>query len=169
MAFDWKAVGRRVADAAPMLGTALGGPAGAAIGAIVASTLGTANNPEEVMARLQADPEALMRLKELEQLEQDSIRQHTLAMAQAELADQQQARAVHKEHWMPSVLTLGLAAMVSLIVLGLMFVAVPDNSKEVLFYLAGQVVTAFLTAVAFWLGSSRSSSDKNRVIESITK
>ena len=38
---DWKALGRKVANFAPVLGTALGGPAGGAIGAIVAQTLGT--------------------------------------------------------------------------------------------------------------------------------
>ena len=50
---DWAAIGRKVADAAPLLGTALGGPAGAALGALVASTLGTASNPAEVMKKLQ--------------------------------------------------------------------------------------------------------------------
>ena len=169
MGIDWKKVGRQIADAAPMLGTALGGPAGAAIGAIVASTLGTANDPAEVMAKLQADPQSLMRLKELEQQERDSIRAHTLAMAQAELADQQQARAVHKDHWMPSALTIGLAAMVSLVTAGLFFVAVPDSSKEVLFLIVGQLLGAFGTGVAFWLGSSRSSADKNKLLGSFTK
>lgn len=169
MAFDWKKVGQKVADVAPMLGTALGGPAGAALGAIVASTLGTANNPDEVLAKLQADPDALLRIKELEQQERDSIRSHTLAMAQAELADQQQARQVHKDHWMPAALTIALAVMISLISTGLFFVIVPESSKEVLFLIVGQLLGAFSTGVAFWLGSSRSSMDKNRLIGGLTR
>lgn len=169
MALDWKKVGRQIADAAPMLGTALGGPAGAAIGAIVASTLGTANDPGEVMAKLQTDPSALIRLKELEHQERDSIRAHTLALAQAELADQQQARAVHKDHWMPSALTIGLAAMVTLVTAALIFFPIPDSSKEVLFLIVGQLLGAFGTGVAFWLGSSRSSSEKNKILEAATK
>lgn len=164
MAFDWKQIGRQIADSAPMLGAALGGPGGAAIGAIVASTLGTGNNPAEVAAALNADPQALVRLKELEQQERDNLRSHALEMAKAEMLDQQQARAMHKDHWMPSVLTLVLAVVIGLISAGLFFVVVPDTSKEVLYLIVGQLLGAFSTAVAFWLGSSRSSTEKNRII-----
>ena len=164
MAVDWKKVGRHIADAAPMLGTALGGPAGAAIGAIVASTLGTANDPAEVLAKLEADPQSLMRLKELEQQEREQIRTHTLEMARSEMLDQQQARATHKDHWMPSALTILLATMVTLTGVALVFVAVPEGSKEVLFLLVGQLLGAFMTAVSFWLGSSRSSAEKSKII-----
>lgn len=71
---DWAAIGRKVADAAPLLGTALGGPAGAALGALVASTLGTAGSPAEVMKKLQTDPAAFIRVQELEQQERESLR-----------------------------------------------------------------------------------------------
>jgi len=169
MPLDWKTVGRHIADAAPILGTALGGPAGGAIGAIVASTLGTANDPEAVMEKLKADPQSLIRIKEIEQEERNSLRQHALEMARAELADMQQARTTHKDHWMPSVLTIALALMVSLVSLGLFFVTVPDTSKEALFLIVGQLLGAFGTGVAFWLGSSRSSAEKNKLIGSMSK
>lgn len=167
MAFDWKQIGRQVADAAPMLGAALGGPGGAAIGALVASALGTGNNPAEVAAALQADPQALVRLKELEQQERDNLRSYTLELAKAEMLDQQQARAMHKDHWMPSALTLVLAVVIGLICAGLFFVVVPDTSKEVLYLIVGQLLGAFSTAVAFWLGSSRSSAEKNTLIRNL--
>ena len=161
---EWSEIGRKVADAAPLLGVALGGPAGAAIGALVASTLGTAGNPAEVLKKLQADPAAMIRMQELEQQERESLRGHVLGIAQAELADQQQARLVHKDHWMPSALTILLAMMVAAITGGMMFFTVPVESKEVLFLVVGQLLGAFATAVAFWLGSSRSSADKNKLL-----
>ena len=66
---DWKDVGKFVAKAAPVLGGVLGGPAGAAAGAagnLVASALGAEPEPEKVHAAIEADPEALVKIKELE-------------------------------------------------------------------------------------------------------
>lgn len=161
---DWAAIGRKVADAAPLLGTALGGPLGSTLGALVASTLGTASNPAEVMKKLQTDPAAFIRVQELEQQERESLRGYVLEMAKAEMADQQQAREVHKDHWMPALLTLILAAMVSGMTWGLFVFEIPPDAKDVIFFIVGQVFTAFLTAVAFWLGSSKSSNEKNRML-----
>lgn len=168
---EWSDLGKRLVNLAPMIGTALGGPAGATIGAIVASTLGTNPTPEEVAKKLQGDPQAVLELKRLELKERDSIRSHVLELAkvdmatsQAEMQDQQQARTVHKDHWMPSALTIILAIMVVGVFLAILTQQVQENQKEVVFYLVGQVVTAFLTAVAFWLGSSRSSQQKDKLI-----
>lgn len=161
---DWTKVGQRLADIAPMLGTVVGGPAGTAIGSVIAATLGTANNPEAVLAEIKNNPEAALKLKELEHAERASIRAQALAMAQnevnlagLEMADQQQARTTHKDHWMPALLTIALSVMVSTMTYMIFTIAVPESSKEVAFFIVGQIMTAFLTAVAFWLGSSRSS------------
>lgn len=166
---DWTKVGQRLADIAPMLGTVVGGPAGTAIGSVIAATLGTANNPDAVLAEIRNNPEAALKLKELEYAERDSIRAQALAMAQnevqlagLEMADQQQARATHKDHWMPSLLTIALSIMVSTMTYMIFTVAVPESSKEVAFFIVGQVMTAFITAITFWLGSSRGSHDKSR-------
>lgn len=37
MAFSWGDIGKLIGSAAPIVGTALGGPAGAAVGSMVAS------------------------------------------------------------------------------------------------------------------------------------
>ena len=166
---DWTKVGQRLADIAPMLGTVVGGPAGTAIGSVIAATLGTANNPDAVLAEIKRNPEAALKLKELEHAERASIRAQALAMAQnevqlagLEMADQQQARSVHKDHWMPSLLTILLAVMTGATTWGVMNVAIPESSKEVAFFIVGQIMTAFITSVTFWLGSSRGSHDKSR-------
>ena len=57
---------------------------------------------------------------------------------------------------MPSMLTLILAAMVSGMTWGMFVFEIPPDAKDVIFFIVGQVFTAFLTAVAFWLGSSKS-------------
>jgi hypothetical protein len=61
---DWKDIASTVGKAAPILGTLLGGPAGAAVGSIIASALGTGNDPAEVERAIAADPQALLKLRE---------------------------------------------------------------------------------------------------------
>lgn len=64
--FDWKRLGRQVADYAPLLGQVLGGPLGGGIGEVVAATLGTAADPEAIVAKLRQDPEAHLKIIEIE-------------------------------------------------------------------------------------------------------
>lgn len=161
---DWAAVAKRLADVAPMLGTVVGGPAGGAIGAVIASTLGTNNDPKAVLAKLSTDPEAMVKIQQLENEERDSLRKHALGMATVELADVQQARSTHKDHWMPALLTILLTFMIASVTYGLMTLVVPPDSKEVLFFLVGQLTGAFMTAITFWLGSSRSSAVKTKMM-----
>ncbi|RDD60212.1 3TM-type holin [Ferruginivarius sediminum] len=74
---DWKDVGdavRKVAGtAAPLIGTALGGPAGGAVGGLLASALGVEAEPDKVQAAVQADPEAALKLRELETRHREKI------------------------------------------------------------------------------------------------
>ncbi len=72
---DWKDVGRAVAGAAPLLGGILGGPVGAAVGAagaLAASWLGVAPEPDAVLAAT-ADPQTALRLRELEAAERGRL------------------------------------------------------------------------------------------------
>jgi len=63
---DWKALGNKVADAAPILGTLLGGPQGAIVGTWIAKKFGTDNNPESILDTLNKDAEWAFKLKQLE-------------------------------------------------------------------------------------------------------
>ncbi|GAA4401297.1 hypothetical protein [Quisquiliibacterium transsilvanicum] len=94
-----------------------------------------------------------------------AVMDHELAMDAAYLQDRQHARATHRDHWMPWVLTLTLAAMVALLVAGLFALPTPPENREVVYLIAGQLIGAFGTAVAYWLGSSRGSAQKQTLIE----
>ena len=52
--------------AAPALATAVAGPLGSAAISTIASKLGVGNSPEEVVSHLQANPDALLKLKEID-------------------------------------------------------------------------------------------------------
>ena len=62
----WSDIGQFIGKAAPLIGTVIGGPAGAGIGAMVAHALGTDNTPDAVQQALSSDPQALLKLKQLE-------------------------------------------------------------------------------------------------------
>lgn len=64
---DWKKLGKEIAKiGAPLLGTALGGPGGTAIGSIIASLFGVDNESEAIYQAIQTDPQAATKLRELE-------------------------------------------------------------------------------------------------------
>ena len=64
---DWKDVSKLVGGAAPILGTLLGGPAGAAVGGLIASALGTpGSDADAVHAAISADPGAALKLATIE-------------------------------------------------------------------------------------------------------
>lgn len=100
---DWKSIGQSVGSIAPVLGTLLGGPAGAAVGTLVAQALGTKDDPESVNAAILADPSAAMKLQELQMNNKVELQRLTLqlettriqadgALYVAEAADRDSAR-----------------------------------------------------------------------------
>lgn len=60
--------------------------------------------------------------------------------------------------------TATLALMVFVLLLGLLFVAIPEGNKEILYLLAGAIIGAFGTAVSYWLGSSEGSAKKTALM-----
>ncbi len=63
---EWKDIASTVGKAAPMLGTLLGGPAGAAVGGLIASALGSGSSPDDVSQALVTNPDAAVKLKQIE-------------------------------------------------------------------------------------------------------
>ncbi|WP_298618690.1 hypothetical protein [uncultured Zoogloea sp.] len=143
---NWQDLAKKVAPLAPAIGTALAGPAGAVAGGLVASRLGVAPTPTAIANAIAGDPAAEEKLAAAE-----------LELARLITADVQDARAAHREHWMPAALTILLTLMMGAFVGALLFVAIPDGNLRVVDTAFGAMLGAFTTAIAFWLGSSRSS------------
>lgn len=161
---DWKQVGKAVADAAPMLGGLLGGPAGGAVGSLIASTLGTAADPDAIMAKIQSDPVVLMQIKRLEADERQHIRDLQIQTLQAELADVQSARVAHANSKMPAIITVCLGIMTIAAVSCLVYYPIPDNNRDLAINYGSQIIGLFGTAVAYWIGTSRSSANKDAAL-----
>ena len=84
---SWDDIGKTIGKVAPMLGTLLApatGGASLAVGALISSVLGVENEPEAIDKALKNDPDAFLKLKELELKESDSLRAQVLALAKLE-------------------------------------------------------------------------------------
>lgn len=162
---EWKDVGKAVAGAAPALGAALGGPVGAAAGALVASVFGVdSKSPDAVAEAVKADPDAAVKLRQIELDHATAIRAMEADELKAQFSDVQNARAMHQDHWMPAALTIVLALLVASFVAASMVLTIPKDNGEVIYLVVGQVVGAFATAIAYWLGSSRGSAIKQNAL-----
>lgn len=161
---DWKTIGKAVADSAPILGGLLGGPAGGAAGALIASALGTASDPDAVMRKIQSDPVVMMQIKQLEADERQHIRELQIQTLQAELADVQSARVTHANSRMPAAITICLGIMTAAALSCLIYVPIPDNNRDLAINYGGQIIGLFGTAVAYWIGTSRSSANKDAAL-----
>ena len=70
----WESIKETVGSVAPMAGALLGGPAGGAVGSMIASALGVENNPDSVAKAIREDPQAAIKLRQIEaQLEQTRL------------------------------------------------------------------------------------------------
>ena len=63
---QWADVADTIGKAAPALGGVLAGPAGSGIGTLIARALGVDDKPEAVAQAVQQDPQAAIRLREIE-------------------------------------------------------------------------------------------------------
>jgi hypothetical protein len=83
---EWKDIANTVGKAAPILGTLLGGPAGTAIGALVASALGTAATPDAVSQAMQTNPDAAVKLAQIEADQKIKLSELAADQAKAQIA-----------------------------------------------------------------------------------
>ncbi|KAF1041398.1 MAG: hypothetical protein GAK35_03327 [Herbaspirillum frisingense] len=170
---DWKDLAGIVGKAAPIVGGILGGPAGAAVGGLVATALGTDATPDAVSAAILQDPEAAVKLKELEvnskvQLQQLSVTaeqnrlQAATAQYAAEAADRDSARklaAQQPKDWIrPTItvlLTLGAGGIVWAILSGVAESLLRDTTASLTVgTLIGYWFNELKQVLAFYFGTT---------------
>ena len=162
---DWKDLASTVAKSAPALGAALGGPANATIGGLIAAAFGVDRSAAAVAEAVANDPEAAVKLREIELRHAEVLAELMTQRYLGELADTQHARATHRDSQMPAILTVALFLMVVGLIAALMYQPTPESNSEVIYLVTGQIIGAFATAIAYWLGSSRGSAEKQRALE----
>lgn len=117
----WESIKETVASVAPMAGTLLGGPAGGAVGGMIAAALGVKDDPDEVAAAIKADPQAALKLRQVEaQLEQTRLEVRGQAV-QAEA----QGESWLQRNWRP-IMMLFFGGLIG----GYWFGFTPENLSE---------------------------------------
>lgn len=180
---NWSDVGNIVGRAAPIVGTLLGGPAGAAVGALVASALNVPSDPDSVSVALAGNPEAMVRVQELQlnarvELEKLAVQAETIrlqaagAQYAAEAADRDSARqlaARQPNDVVRPVLTFvmlgGSLFIVVAVLLGWALEAIKDVNAALT---VGMVVGAWLTmtkeVMGFYFGMTKESQKQNAIV-----
>lgn len=187
---DWSKVTSVIGDAAPLLGTLLGGPAGGAVGALVANALGAKNDPDSVIQAYAANPDAIAKLQELQisskvQLEQLAVTAEQNRMAyesnklaaataqfSAEAADRESARhlaAASPRDWVRPMITFAVltGAMIILVIVfsgwGQAVLSNPTASLTV-----GAVIGFWFNVLnncmAFWFGATKDGAQQSKDI-----
>ena len=161
---DWKGIATFIGKAAPLVGSTLAGPGGAVIGGMVANALGVEPKPAAVASVIKNNPEALLKLEQFERENEQQIREIAFKTLQAELNDKANARASHKDSKMPAVIVFLLTFIVGGLLFALFKFEIPESNRDVAFYLFGQAVTLWAASITFYVGTTRSSADKNKLI-----
>lgn len=180
---NWSDIGGIVGRAAPIVGTLLGGPAGAAVGALVASALNVPNDPDAVNVALAGNPDAMVRITELQtnarlQLEQLAVTaennrlQAAGAQYSAEAADRDSARqlAAKQPNDMvrPALTFVMLGGSLFVVVAVLIGWATEAIKDPVASLTIGMVLGLWLgmtkEVMGFWFGMTKESQKQNAIV-----
>jgi hypothetical protein len=162
---NWSDIKETVASAAPLVGTLLGGPAGSAVGSLVAGALGVEESPAAVMRAL-GDPDKAAELQRWAYEHQERLESIRLETLRAELADTADARKNHKDSNMPAFITVAMTLILGGLLYTLFSFEIPESNKEVAYMLFGQASALWAASISYWVGTTRSSSDKTKLIRS---
>jgi hypothetical protein len=166
-----------LATIAPLIGTAVGGPLGAAAGALLSNALGTPAGDTKAAetALLSANPEMLLKIKSAEEAFQVQMKTLGVTEEQLQYADVANARAmqVQLKSTTPTILSYIVLGVMAVSFLGVLtgLMPVPNNPQAAVIY--GSVLTYLLTeskaVLGYWFGSSIGSDKKTDALTDIAK
>lgn len=172
MKLDWRTI---VGTVAPTLATALGGPlAGVAVKTLAAQLLGKpdATQDEVEAAVIGADPQMLLKLKEIEVEFQKFVVNAGIQIEQIETQDRASARdreAKTGDSWTPRILAVSITTGFFGVLLLMMYGTMPKDGHDALLVMLGSLGTAWIAVVSYYFGSSASSKRKDEALATIAK
>lgn len=178
----WDNIKELIGTSAPVIGTLLGGPAGGAVGGLISKVLEVDNTPEAIELALMNNPDALLKIKELETSKELAILQAELEHKRIDvgsvidnrkldnekdqmfLSDKQSARSRQTDSEKATgKVDVALYVIAGVIVvaffvsiLALIFITLDKQSGtyELLLMLFGALTTKFGTVVDYFFGAS---------------
>ena len=180
----WDTIKDLIGTSAPVLGSLIGGPVGGTVGSLIAQALGVEDTPQAIEQALKNNPDALLKLKELElskhiadlKSENDKqvlqIEDKKLYFNDVANARDLQKTALVQEDTFSKRFTYYLASFWSLVgasyIFLITFIEIPVANQRfadtVVGFLLGTVVAA---VIQYFFGSSKGSNDKGNQIDAI--
>lgn len=152
---------------APGLATAVAGPLGGAAVAAIAKKLGVEDTVEAVTSAIKNDPDAALKLREIDLKEFELHNANTDSARNMNAKIQESANA----SWLAknTAYTLDIAIVAATIFLAwFAFIkGVPEQNKELVYMALGSLITMCGTVLNFHRGSSQGSKDKASEIEKL--
>ena len=162
---DLSKIGGLLAQVAPTVATALGGPlAGLAVKTLSEAMFGHQDGSEsEVSAALMnATPEQLQKLKEIDASFKARMKELDIDLERIAAGDRDSARnmQMHTNDWIPRAMAIMVTFGFFGILAWLLIKGVPPSGSETLIYMLGALGTAWTGIVQFYFGSSAGSKAK---------
>jgi hypothetical protein len=144
-----------VSKYAPLLGSVIGGPAGGAIGALVAAQFGAdPKDADDLVKRIEGDPEAANKLMQM---------QMTYWIDLEKLANDDRANARNREiqvrDKLPAILAIGSLIIYAVVQLYAMYH--PGEQDDLI---SARVQDIMMLIVAYYFGSSAGSANKDKML-----
>lgn len=161
---NWQDLGKSIANSAPFLGAALGGPAGSVAGAFIAEAFGGKTaDPSELNNIITGDPDHDIKLKQIEVSYQEYV--GNLVLQKAQITEQDRASARVREADIAKSgktdnTTRNLAYIITLGFFACMFalffpvISFTDSEKQFLAMLIGVLIASYKDITGYYFGSS---------------
>lgn len=161
----WDKVKNLIGTAAPVVGTLIGGPAGTAVGTLISGALGVENTPEAIEKELRQNPDALLKIKQLESDE----RIEALKMVYVDRAGAREMniKVQTSSDWLVrnTGSMIAIFTVLSAFVMDVYLLYLSANNQEInsIFTLiAGAVSARAVQVLSFYFGDSKASADSQR-------
>jgi len=159
----WDKVKQLIGGSAPKLGALLAGPFGATVGGWVAEAFGAnPDDPADVLAKLEADPDRKQKLYDLETQRIELIGTLQAAERTAVYTDRADARDAHvattattgkRSRHMERLSYIAVGATIAMVI-ALFVVDVPQSNRDLVMVAAGVILGGFKEVLGFFFGGS---------------
>ncbi len=156
-------------NVAPGLATMVAGPLGGAAVAAIAKKLGVEDTVEAVTQAIQNDPDAALKLREIDLKEIELANKDRDSARSREAAIATSAAAPTLNKIVTPVLALGVVTLSFVLFAILIFVEVKQEAKDILIYILGVLSAAVTQILSYYFGSSQGSKDKSDEIKALKK
>jgi hypothetical protein len=109
-----------------------------------------------------ASPDEMLALQESNNSFTIQMKQLSNDLTATELSDVKDARKQHKHSAMPAAICIVLTMLVAGAGYMLMTTSIPDGNQDIAYMLFGQVTALWGASVTYWVGTTRSSAEKDR-------